>query len=65
MCVGQNQGVGGVGKGWGGGWGGGDLGGMKSLQKSNVQHIYSSLGRVGRRPQVCPHIRPTPVFVKN
>ena len=42
------------GKGWGVGAGGGAVGGgMKSLQKS-ILHIYSSLGRVGRCPQVPP-----------
>ena len=48
LCVGQIQGVG-----VGGGGGGGGV--MKFLQKSNV-HIYSCLGRAGRRPHVRPHV---------
>ena len=55
LCMGQIQGVGGGGGGGGGGAGGGGWGGMKFLQKSNV-HIYSCLGRAGRRPHVRPHV---------
>ena len=58
LCVGQNQGVGAGG--WGRGWIMGFF--MKSLQKS-ILHIYSSLGRVGRRPQLHHDITHAP-FVK-